>query len=276
MYKIESMFGIQWTDINQALVGIGTKLLISIAILVIGWWLSKKVNKAIKAVMEKSSLDAGLTSFLSSIASTVLKILVVLTAAGQLGIQMTSFIALIGAAGLAVGMAFSGTLSNLAGGVMILFFKPFKVDDFINAQGELGTVKEIHIFHTIMLTTDNRTVIIPNGPLANGNIVNFTNQGSRRVDLVFGFNYGGDFDKVKAVIKNVVENHPKILKEPAPFIALGSLGDSSVNVTVRPWVLSADYWDVHFDMNEIIYKEFAKHNIGIPLPQMDVHIKNQN
>lgn len=274
MDKIESMFGIKWTEINQSLVGIGTKLLIAVAILVIGWWFAKKASKAIKAIMVKSNMDAGLTSFLSSVASTILKILIILTAAGQLGIQMTSFIALIGAAGLAVGMAFSGALSNLAGGVMILFFKPFKVDDFIHAQGEHGVVKEIHIFNTIMLTVDNRTVIIPNGPLANGNIVNFTNEGIRRVDLVFGFNYGGDYDKVKAVIQNVVDNHPKILKEPEPFIGLGGLGDSSVNVTVRPWTLTEDYWTVHFEMHENIYKEFAKNNIGIPFPQMDVHIRN--
>ena len=272
MSKLESMFGMKWSEVNQILIKSGTKLIIAIAILVIGWWLAKKASKAIRKIMDKSSMDAGLTSFLSSVASTILKILVVLTAAGQLGIEMTSFIALLGAAGLAIGMAFSGALGNLAGGIMILFFKPFKVDDFVQAQGETGVVKEIHIFHTIMLTTDNRTVILPNGPLANGNVVNYTHQAIRRVDLVFGFSYGGDYDKVKGVIQNILDNDSKILKDPSPFIGLGSLGNSSVNVTVRPWCSTEDYWDVHFEMHEKVYKEFAANGISIPFPQMDVHL----
>ena len=275
MDKIESISGITSTEINGWLIRSGGALLAAILILIIGFWLSKRLSKFIKKAMSKSNMDPGLSSFLSSVATTALKILVVLVAASQMGIEMTSFIALLGAAGLAIGMAFSGALGNLAGGVMILFFKPFKVDDFIEAQGEKGIVKEMHIFNTIVLTVDNRTVLLPNGPLANGNIVNYTREDIRRVDLVFGFNYGGDYDKVKEVIRTILANDPRVLEEPAPFIALSSLEDSSVNVTVRPWCKTSDYWGIHYDMQEKIYKEFAKNNIGIPFPQMDIHLKKE-
>ncbi len=276
MSKLESIFGISWTEFNQIIVKIGLNLIIAIAILIIGFWLAKFIGKAIKRVMSRGGMDAGLITFVASLTSTILKVLVVVTSITQLGVQMTSFIAILGAAGLAIGMAFSGTLSNFAGGVMILVFKPFKVEEFINAQGENGTVKEITIFHTVILTADNKTIIIPNGPLANGNIVNFARAGIRRVDMVFGFAYGEDYNKAKTVIDTIIKSDSRILKDPEPFIGLGELGNSSVNVAVRPWVKVEDYWAVHFDMNEKVYKEFAANGINIPFPQMDVHLIKEN
>lgn len=201
--------------------------------------------------------------------------MVPLLAASQMGIEITSFIALLGAAGLAIGMAFSGALGNNADEVMILFFIPLKVEGFIDAQGEKGIIKEMHIFNTVVLTADNRAMLLPNGPLANGNIVNYTREDIRRVDLVFGFNYGGNYDKVRGVIRTILINDSRLLEKPAPFIALSSLEDSSVNVTVRPWCKTSDYWGIHYDMQENIYKEFAKNNIGIPFPQMDVNLKKE-
>jgi len=187
---------------------------------------------------------------------------------------MTSFIAILGAAGLAVGMALSGTLSNFAGGVMILIFKPFKVGDVLEAQGYTGGVKEIGIFNTIMNTPDNKTIIIPNGGLASGSMVNYSTEPTRRVDWTVGIGYGDDYDKAKSVMEKFISEDARILKDPAHFIALHTLADSSVNLTVRAWVNAADYWGVYFDMNEKIYKNFGQEGLNIPFPQMDVHVHN--
>jgi small conductance mechanosensitive channel len=191
---------------------------------------------------------------------------------GMMGIEMTSFIAILGAAGLAVGMALSGTLQNFAGGVMILIFKPFKVGDFIDAQGYMGVVKEIQIFVTILTTPDNKTVIIPNGPLSNGSLTNFSTQPQRRVDWTFGIAYGDDYDTAKTMLLKMMDEDKRILKDPDPFVALGEMADSSVNLTVRAWVNASDYWDVFFDMNEKFYKNADKAGLSIPFPQMDVHL----
>jgi small conductance mechanosensitive channel len=186
---------------------------------------------------------------------------------------MTSFIAILGAAGLAVGLALSGTLQNFAGGVMILIFKPFKPGDFIEAQGYMGTVKDIQIFVTTLTTPDNKTIIIPNGGLSTGSLTNFSVEPQRRVDWTVGFAYGDDYDKARNVVLDLLKNDKRILADPEPFVALGALADSSVNLTVRAWVKGADYWDVFFSFNENVYKSFAKEGIGIPFPQMDVHIQ---
>jgi small conductance mechanosensitive channel len=187
---------------------------------------------------------------------------------------MTSFVALLGAVGLAIGMAFSGTLSNLAGGVMILLFKPYKIGDFIEAQGEKGTVKELQIFNTILITLDNKTVIIPNGPIANGNLTNYSTQTKRRVDFTVGIAYGDDYDTAKDTLLAFVKEDPRIIDEEDNFIGLIALADSSVNLTLRVWCKSEDYWNVFFNMNERIYKEFGGKGLNIPFPQMDVHVKN--
>ncbi len=254
----------------------GTKIIIAVVILVIGMMIVNKISKIANKAFSKKKFDASLTTFLSSMISVSLKILVVVTALGQLGVEMTSFIALIGAAGLAIGMAFSGSLGNLAGGVMILIFRPYKVGDYISAQGEEGFVKEIQIFNTILLTLDNKTVIIPNGAMANGNMVNFTMQEKRRVDFTVGIAYGDDYEKAKSTLEKFIAEDDKILKDEPNFIGLVELADSSVNLTLRVWCKTDDYWDVYFKMNERIYKEFEQVGLNIPFPQLDVHIQNNN
>jgi small conductance mechanosensitive channel len=226
--------------------------------------------------MVNRKIDASLVPFLTSMANILLKVLLVITVMSMLGIQMTSFIALLGAAGLAVGMALSGTLQNFAGGVMILIFKPFKVGDFIDAQGFKGTVHEIQIFITILLTLDNKTVIIPNGGLSNGSVVNYSTQESRRIDWTFGIAYGDNTEEAKIILLELILADERILKDPAPFVGVKELGDSSVNFTARGWIKQADYWDVFFDMNENVYNAFNEKGINIPFPQMDVHIKNND
>ena len=191
---------------------------------------------------------------------------------GVLGIETSSFIALFASAGVAVGMALSGTLQNFAGGVMILLFKPFKVGDFIDAQGQSGTVKEIHIFNTILTTVDNKVIIIPNGGLSTGIMMNYSKEELRRVDWEFGVAYGDSYDKARSVLERMLQADSRVLRSPEYFIALNSLGERSVNIVVRAWVKAGDYWDVFFDMNEKVYKTFASENLTIPFPQMDVHV----
>lgn len=267
-------FGYTQSELYEVGIDIGISLLIAVVILIIGFRLAKFFSKMTKRILEKRESDKGLVSFMGGLVSGLVKIMTLITAFSQLGIEMTSFIAILGAAGFAIGMAFSGTLSNLAGGVMLLIFKPIKVDEFIDAQGEMGSVSEIQIFHTILLTTDNKTVIIPNGPLANGNIVNFTRQDKRRVDFQFGFGYGEDLKLAKETIMEIINSHPKVLKDPEPMVRLGELADSSVNLTVRIWSMKEDYWDIHFYVNEKVYEKFNEiDGLSIPFPQVDVHME---
>jgi len=275
MTWLEELFDIKYTDVNQFLVRMGTNLLISIVILILGFWLSNILSRGLKRVLRKSHTDEGLVTFISSFMSMVLKVLVVITSITQIGVEMTSFVALLGAAGLAIGMAFSGTLSNFAGGVMILVLKPFKVGDIILTQGEKGEVKEIQIFNTYLYTTDNKVIILPNGPVANGNITNFTKADKRRVDWIFSISYGNDFDKAKAVIMELIKEDERILNDPAPFVGIHLLGTSSVDIAVRGWVLTDDFNEIFFDLNERVYKEFERHGLRFPFPQLDVHLKNQ-
>ena len=272
MDKIESMLGFEAGEFVEFLLGIGVKLAISIAVIVIGFWVANKLSKTVRKVLTKKDTDASLVGFLSSLTSTGLKILVLVTAITQLGVEMTSFIAILGAAGFAIGMAFSGTLANFAGGVMILFFKPFKIGDYVNMQGEEGTVEEVLIFNTILSTIDNKIVILANGAVANGTIVNYTKAENRRVDWSFGIAYGDDLQVAKELLNKFIAEDTRILKSPAPFVGLGELGDSSVNLATRAWVNHSDYWDVHFDMNERVYNEFGAAGLSIPFPQMDVHV----
>ena len=252
--------------------GVRIKLIGAIVVLIVGLWVIKAIMKGIRKTMEKRDMDESLKPFLLSMISMLLKIMLVISVLTMLGIQMTSFIAILGAAGLAVGMALSGTLQNFAGGVMILIFKPFKVGDFIEAQGYMGAVKEIQIFITILTTPDNKTVVIPNGGLSTGSLINYSAEPTRRVDWSFGIAYGDDFDKAKDVILNMLKTDERILTDPEPFVALGEMADSSVNITTRAWVKGEDYWGVFFDMNEKYYKEADKHGLSIPFPQLDVHM----
>ena len=250
------------------------KLIGGILVLILGLWITKVITKAFRSSLEKSKMDQSLVPFLTSITNIILKVLVAITVMGMIGIQMTSFVAIIGAAGLAIGMALSGTLQNFAGGVIILILKPFKIGDFIEAQGYVGTVKEISIFATMLNTADKKLVIIPNGPLSTGPLTNFSAEPTRRVDWTFGIAYGDDVEDFKRAINDFIAADDRILKTPAPFIGLSALADSSVNFTVRVWVDGPDYWGVFFDMNEKVYTKFADYNLNIPFPQMDVHVQN--
>jgi len=258
--------------LSDMAVAYGLKLIGALVVLVIGLWVIKAIMRGIKKAFEKKSMDESLKPFLLSLISALLKIMLVISVLTMLGIEMTSFVAILGAAGLAVGLALSGTLQNFAGGVMLLIFKPFKVGDFIEAQGYMGTVKQIQIFITVLNTPDNKTIIIPNGPLSTGSLVNFSAQPTRRVDWSFGIAYGDDYDVAKKWIIELLEADERILKDPEPFVALGELADSSVNITTRAWVNAADYWGVYFDMQEKFYKGADKKGLSIPFPQMDVHL----
>lgn len=250
----------------------GIKIILSVVTLLIGLWIVGMVVKFMKSVLVRSEVDPSLQGFLTSLVNILLKVMVYITALSVLGIEMTSFVAILGAAGLAVGLALSGTLQNFAGGVMILFFKTFKVGDVIEAQGYTGSVKEIQIFATILTTPDNKTVIVPNGPLATGSLVNYSAQPTRRVDWTFGIAYGDSVDKAYEVLNALIAKDSRIKTDPAPFMALSALADSSVNIVVRVWVDSPDYWAVHFQMNEQVYKSFPEAGLSIPFPQRDVHI----
>lgn len=267
--KIDRLMGIKYSDINDFLVKIATNILLAGAILIIGFWLVKIVVKTLKKILRKSNTDESLVTFLSSLLTMVLKVLVVVTSITQLGVEMTSFVTILGAAGLAVGLAFSGTLSNFAGGVMILIFKPFKVGDFILTQGEQGTVKEIQIFNTYLHTADNKVIILPNGPIANGNITNFTKAERRRVDLIISISYGDDLRIAQDLINKFITEETRILKDPAPFIGVEALTNTSVDLSVRTWVETKDYWDVYYHLHERVYKEFEM--VGLHLP----HVNNQ-
>lgn len=269
-------FGYTYGEITDFVLGIGAKIGIAIVVLIVGFWLAKFLSKAMKRVLIKRETDPSLVSFLTSLVSMLLKTLTVVTAITQLGVEMTSFVAILGAAGLAIGMAFSGTLSNFAGGVMLLLFKPFKVGDFVNVQGETGIVSEILIFNTILKTTDNKVIILANGAVANGTITNFTKSDKRRVDWVFGIAYGDDLKVAKELLQKFADEDEMILNDPDPvFIGLSELADSSVNITMRAWTSTENYWKVFFSMNERVYNEFGDAGLSIPFPQMDVHLQKE-
>ncbi len=249
--------------IGELVIKYGLQLVGAIVALILGLWLIKILTNVMRKGMDKGKMDNSLKPFLTSMASITLKTLLAVSILGMLGIQMTSFIAIIGAAGLAVGMALSGTLQNFAGGAMILLFRPFKVGDFIKAQGYSGSVKEIQIFNTILNTPDKQTIIIPNGGLSKNSVTNFSSEPRRRVDWTFSIGYGDDMDKARDVLMQLINEDNRIQKDPEPFIALAELGVRSVNLIVRVWVNAADYWGVFFDMNEKVYKTFAQKGLNI-------------
>lgn len=251
----------------------GPRLIGALLTLIIGMWVISIIRRIIRKRFEKRDMESSLRGFLNSMIGILLKVLLWITVIGMMGVEMTSFIAIIGAVGFAIGMALSGTLQNFAGGVMILLFKPFKSGDFIDAQGYTGTVNEIQIFNTILKTPDNKTVIIPNGGLSTSAMVNFSTEPRRRVDFVFGIGYGDDVDKAKQVLLNLINNDSRILKDPKPFVAVKELADSSVNIVVRVWAEAANYWGIYFDLTENVYKTFDKEGLNIPFPQMDVHVQ---
>ena len=250
---------------------LGIPLVKALMVFLVGRILINMLNKLVRRILARRQIDPSIRTFASSLVNVVLTILLIVSVVGALGVQTTSFAALLASAGVAIGMALSGNLSNFAGGLVILLFKPYKVGDYIEAQGSGGVVREIQIFHTVLTTPDNKAVYIPNGSLSSGMVTNFSREQTRRVDWVFGVEYGSDFEQVKQCLLRILEADDRILKDPQPFIVLGALADSSVNLTVRVWVKSADYWDVYFQTIETVYTTFNKEGIGFPFPPLTVH-----
>ena len=249
----------------------GKSLLLAVVVAVVGRYAIKFINKFVAGMLERRNVEPTVQSFLKSFVNILLVTLLIITVVGTLGVNTTSLAALLASAGLAVGMALSGNLQNLAGGLILLFFKPFKVGDFIEAQGVSGIVKAIQTFHTVLTTTDNKELFIPNGPLSSGNVTNYTKNALRRVDFTVSVEYGTDVQKVKEVTLELLKADERIMQEPAPFIALKELASSSVDFTVRVWTKATDYWDVFFETNERIYAEFNKQGIKFPFPQLQIH-----
>ncbi len=250
----------------------GTKIALALVILIGGMWVAKMIKKGIVKLMEKRKVDPTLVSFCSSLLYVALQAFVIIAMLGALNIQTASFVAVLATAGLAVGLALQGSLSNFAAGVLMIVFKPIKVGDFVEAGGTVGAVQEISIFTTIINTPDNKKVIVPNAKVMGDNITNFNANGSRRVDLVAGISYGDDIDKAKAILEGILAADERVLKDPAPTVAVVEMADSSVNLVVRPWVVGDDYWGVYFDTTETIKKRFDEEGISIPFPQRDVHL----
>ena len=250
----------------------GLKVIAALVILIVGKWLSRLLSNWLKRAMSRAGTDATLVSFVSNITYVALFAFTVVAALGQLGIQTASFVAIIGAAGLAIGLALQGSLSNFAAGVMLILFKPFRVGDFIEAGGTAGSVEEIKIFSTKLRSPDNKTIYVPNGQVYSGVITNYSEKETRRVDLVFGCGYEDDIKKAKDLLTSIVNQDPRILRDPAPTVAVLELADSSVNFVVRPWVKTSDYWAVHFDLHEQVKLRFDAEGISIPYPQQDVHM----
>ena len=258
--------------IYQLLTVYGLKVLAALAIFIIGRMAAKGIKNLVERLMTKNKVDPTLISFTTNMAYIGLLVFVVIAALGQLGIQTTSFIAILGAAGLAIGLALQGSLSNFAAGFLLIIFRPFKVGDLIEGAGVFGVVETIQIFTTQLKTPDNKTVIVPNAKLTDDNIVNWTVKGTRRVDMVFGIGYEDDIDKARSLMADIVSQDSRILKDPAPQISVSELADSSVNFVVRPWVKVEDYWGVYFDLTEKIKKAFDTNGVSIPFPQRDVHV----
>lgn len=270
--------GSKGVDVEQLLsklldwgIEVGKDLLGAIIIYIVGRFIIKQVGRLLARILEKRKLEISVQTFLRSLVNILLNLVLAFAIVSRLGVETTSFAALLASAGVAIGMALSGNLSNFAGGLIILVFKPFKVGDYIEGQNANGTVREIQIFHTILTTVDNKVIYVPNGALSSNAITNYSKQETRRAEWVFGVEYGEDFEKVKAVLQRIIDADPRILKDPAPMIALGALSASSVDIKVRAWAKTADYWDVYFDMNKIVYDTFNKEGIGFPFPQLTVH-----
>lgn len=249
----------------------GKSILLAAVIFIAGRFLISVINRLVAQMMERRKIDATIQSFLRSFINILLTILLLISVVSALGVNTTSFAALLASAGVAIGMALSGNLQNLAGGLVILLFKPYKVGDYIDAQGVSGTVKEIQIFHTVLTTPDNKIIYVPNGSLSSGSVTNYSLSALRRVDWTIGVEYGTEIEKVRQTALDLIKKDSRILTDPAPFIALSALADSSVNITIRAWTKNEDYWGVFFDMNQNIYEVFNKEGIAFPFPQVTVH-----
>lgn len=257
---------------NDYIMPWGINIVMALVIFIVGRWVVNIINNLVQKLMKRADMDEILISFLSSIMRTVLLLFVVVAALDQVGVNTTSFIALLGAAGLAIGLSLQGSLQNFASGVMLIVFRPFKKGDFVEVAGTSGVVSEIGIFTTTMTTPDNKLIIVPNGAIYGGTITNYSAKDTRRIDMVFGIGYGDDIHKAKQILGDIIAADERVLQDPEPTIALGELGDSSVNFLVRPWVNSGDYWAVMWDTNEKVKDTFDANGISIPFPQMDIHV----
>lgn len=249
----------------------GWNILVAVLIYFVGRFLIRFIMKLLRAFMERRNVDASVRTFLASTVSITLTVLLAIAIIGRLGIETTSFAALLASVGVAVGMSMSGNLQNLAGGLIILLLRPYKVGDYIDCSGGSGTVAAIQIFHTVLRTSDNKLVYVPNGSLSSSSLTNYNSLDTRRIDWIVGVEYGEDYERVKSVILDIIARDSRILTSPAPYVALSALDSSSVNILIRVWVKSSDYWDVNFDMNAAVYAEFNKQGIGFPFPQLTVH-----
>lgn len=254
---------------------LGIKVLTAIAIFYIGRFVIRMAVRGLHKVMQRQAVDKTLETFICNLANAALMVVLIIAVIGALGVETTSFIAIFGAAGLAVGLALQGSLSNFASGVLIVLFRPYRVGDFVEAAGIAGSVEQVQILTTVLKTGDNKQIIVPNSQIMNSIITNFSANDTRRIDMVIGVSYDDDLDKVRATIKQLIAAEDRILAEPAPLIAVAELGDSSVNFFVRPWVKSSDFWAVKFDLTEAIKKRFDKDDISFPYPQRDVHLYKQ-
>ena len=252
-------------------VNAGGHLVGALLIFIVGRFIISFLNKMLARILKRRKVEASIQSFTKSLVNILLTLLLIIAIVNKLGVETTSIAALLASAGVAVGMALSGNLQNFAGGLIILLFRPYKVGDWIESQGESGTVREIQIFHTILTTADNKIVYIPNGSLSSGTIVNYSREETRRVEWIVGVEYGENFDKVEAVTRRILAADNRILGTPAPYIALHTLDASSVNVVIRVWVKNTDYWNVYFDINKTIYSVYNEEGIGFPFPQLTIH-----
>lgn len=269
---VQGNFDIVLQKIIDMALSAGKHLLIAGVLFVVGRFIVRMLNRVVSKMLQRRHVDAGVQTFLRSLVNIVLNILLVITVIGALGVNTTSFAALLASAGVAIGMALSGNLQNLAGGLIVLLFKPYRVDDFIEVQGVQGKVREIQIFHTILVTVDNKVVYIPNGSTSSAVIVNYSREATRRVEWTIGIDYGEDVERARTAITEVLEADSRVLKEPAPFVAVSTLADSSVNIVVRVWVATENYWDVYHDTYRRIYDTFNGKGINFPFPQQTVHI----
>lgn len=261
-----------WATAQEVLTKFGLKVIAAILIFMIGRWVARLLQKVMEKTMTKAKVDPVLIPFTCNLVYTAMLVFVVIAALGQLGVQTTSFITVLGAAGLAVGLALQGSLSNFASGVLIIIFRPFHAGDYIEGGGVSGVVKAIHIFTTTLTTPDNKRVIVPNSKMMGDNIVNYSAEGTRRIDLTASISYGDNIDTAKAALMDILTKDPRVLKDPAPFVGVSAMAESSIDFTVRPWVKVADYWAVFFDLNEAIKKRIEAEGLTIPFPQRDVHL----
>ncbi|MEX6502317.1 mechanosensitive ion channel family protein [Pseudomonas zhanjiangensis] len=253
------------------LLNYGGKLALALLTLLVGWWLINSLTRKVRGLMDKRNVDRALNGFIGSLAGIVLKVLLLVSVASMIGVETTSFIAVIGAAGLAIGLALQGSLANFAGGVLIMLFRPFRAGDWIEAQGVSGSVDSIEIFHTTLKTADNKVVIVPNGSLSNGHITNYSREARRRADINLGIDYSSDIKKARDVLLQIAED-PRVHRDPAPVVFVTGLGDSAVNLSLRVWVDTADYWPVTFGFTELAKERLTEAGIGIPFPQRVVHL----